>query len=69
MTIQELVEHLGDMHAIDRAHCEDLEIIISDDADGTRVWVHCDGKLVGRFYRIGKLHMDDRRKAIAAVAI
>jgi hypothetical protein len=46
----------------DRFGADIVEITISE-ADGlTRIWVHVDGKLVDRVYRIKRLVLDDRRK-------
>ena len=42
-------------------HAGTVEITISDAADGARLWVHADGKLIARIYRIGRVVLDDRR--------
>jgi hypothetical protein len=40
---------------------EELEITIGAAADGLRVWVNAETGCVGRWYRIKRLHLDDRR--------
>jgi hypothetical protein len=42
-------------------HADFVEVTISDNADGARLWVHADGKLIARIYRIGRIVIDDRR--------
>ena len=42
-------------------HADTVEVTISDNADGARLWVHADGKLIARIYRIGRIVIDDRR--------
>ncbi len=38
-----------------------VEIMIADSPDGARLWVHADGELMVRIYRIGRIVIDDRR--------
>ena len=47
---------------VDIPSCTTLEITYNKHPDGTRLWVHCDGVLVGRFYRIKDLYIDDLAK-------
>ena len=49
---------------VDLPSCTTLEITYNKHQDGSRVWVHCDGVMVGRFYRVKDLVIEDlsRRK-------
>jgi hypothetical protein len=38
-----------------------VEVTIDDTADGAQLWVHADGELIARIYRIGRIVIDDRR--------
>ncbi len=51
--------HVG--HPGELTEAGTVEVTISDDADGARLWVHADGKLMVRIYRIGRVVIDDRR--------
>ena len=45
---------------VDLPACTTLEITYNKNhPDGARVWVHCDGVLVGRFYRVKDLFIQD----------
>lgn len=48
-------------HPSDIPRANDVEITISDAADGVRLWIHADGQMITRVYRIGHLVIDDRR--------
>jgi hypothetical protein len=54
-----LVKALGAAVA-ERTSVGDLEITIDRASDGLRIWVHADGQMVGRFYRVARLVIDDR---------
>ena len=49
------------MNETDLTHADVVEVTISDAADGARLWLHADGVLIARIYRIGRLVIDDRR--------
>ena len=51
--------HVG--YAGELTHAGTVEVTISETADGARLWVHADGKLMVRIYRIGRVVIDDRR--------
>jgi hypothetical protein len=48
-------------HPGELTHADVVEVTISDDADGARLWVNADGVLIARIYRIGRVVIDDRR--------
>jgi hypothetical protein len=50
-----------DNTSIDVLKADSVEIAIGEGAGGARIWLHIDGALRVRIYRIGRLLVDDRR--------
>jgi hypothetical protein len=46
----------------DRFGADMVEITIASGPQGGTVWVHVDGKLVCRVYRVKRIVLDDRRR-------
>ena len=54
------------MTIIDEAFARTVSIAIAHHWDGGRLWIHIDGVLRCRLYRIGTLTIDDQRPKSAA---
>jgi hypothetical protein len=46
---------------LDLFKAETIEITLTRSADGPRVWIHADGTLAMRAYRVGKVVLKDDR--------
>ena len=56
---EEMSKQIDD--CLDLTSCSTLEITYNrNHPDGARLWIHCDGKMIVRIYRIGNLFIEDR---------